>query len=462
MSALVCPVDGTRLVQTASTNGQGDPIHRWECPLGDWAGPWYAGIDADDVHALPELGRATQFDGKVGSSSGGVDPVSIKDGTNPARKLTIDASGQIGINNFPAAGLTDTQLRATPVPVSGTVTASGPLTDTQLRASAVPVSGTFFQSTQPVSLATNTPDVTDRAARLLGHVTVDAAPTTVVTGPLTDTQLRASAVPVSSTQLPVALAAGGGLKVEGIVGGVAQPVSLATNTPDVTDRAARLLGHVTVDSAPTTAVTGPLTDTQLRASAVPVSGTFFQATQPVSGTVTADTELPAAAALADATANPTTSIVAAANEVFNGTTWDRLKSASAANLAATSGVGVAVVAPPGQWTVVSFPATATQASAVKAAGAAGVRHVCTGLSFALSQPATALAFQGFVQILDGAAVIWKCAFSSGAGTAINGQSINITGLNLVGTAATSMTAQFGTAGGLATQQSAVLIGYDIT
>ncbi len=32
-------------------------------------------------------------------------------------------------------------------------------------------------------------------------------------------------------------------------------------------------------------VSGPLTDTQLRASAVPVSGTFFQATQPVSGTL---------------------------------------------------------------------------------------------------------------------------------------------------------------------------------
>lgn len=31
-------------------------------------------------------------------------------------------------------------------------------------------------------------------------------------------------------------------------------------------------------------VTGPLTDTQLRATAVPVSGTFWQATQPVSGT----------------------------------------------------------------------------------------------------------------------------------------------------------------------------------
>jgi hypothetical protein len=46
---------------------------------------------------------------------------------------------------------------------------SGPLTDTELRASAVPVSGTFWQATQPVS------------------------------GPLTDTQLRATAVPVSGT-----------------------------------------------------------------------------------------------------------------------------------------------------------------------------------------------------------------------------------------------------------------------
>ena len=36
--------------------------------------------------------------------------------------------------------LTDTQLRATPVPVSGTVTATGGLTDTQLRATPVPVS----------------------------------------------------------------------------------------------------------------------------------------------------------------------------------------------------------------------------------------------------------------------------------------------------------------------------------
>ena len=39
---------------------------------------------------------------------------------------------------------------------------------------------------------------------------------------------------------------------------------------------------VSIASMPSTPVTGPLTDAQLRASAVPVSGTFFQATQPVS------------------------------------------------------------------------------------------------------------------------------------------------------------------------------------
>jgi hypothetical protein len=63
--------------------------------------------------------------------------------------LPIDTTGQsINVGNFPATqpvsgtvtvanpGLTDTQLRATAVPVSG------PLTDAQLRATAVPISGT--------------------------------------------------------------------------------------------------------------------------------------------------------------------------------------------------------------------------------------------------------------------------------------------------------------------------------
>lgn len=45
----------------------------------------------------------------------------------------------------------------------------------------------------------------------------------------------------------------------------------------------------------------------------------------ISGTVTVDSEMPAAAALADATANPTTPLVGAAIALFNGTTWDRAR-----------------------------------------------------------------------------------------------------------------------------------------
>jgi len=85
---------------------------------------------------------------------------------------------QLRATPVPVSGpLTDTQLRAAAVPVSGSITVSGGdwLTDTQLRATAVPVSGTFFQITQPVS------------------------------GPLTDTQLRASSVPIDYAITTVAL-----------------------------------------------------------------------------------------------------------------------------------------------------------------------------------------------------------------------------------------------------------------
>jgi hypothetical protein len=140
-----------------------------------------------------------------------------------------------------------------PLPVSGSVSitgsaaVTGPLTDTQLRATAVPVSGTFWQATQPIS----------------GSVSITGTPT--VTGPLTDTQLRATAVPVSGTFWQAT-----------------QPVS----------------GSVSITG--TAAVSGPLTDTQLRATAVPVSGTFWQATQPVSA---ASLPLPSGAATS---ANQTT------------------------------------------------------------------------------------------------------------------------------------------------------------
>jgi hypothetical protein len=93
--------------------------------------------------------------------------------TVSSTRLLVDGSGVTqpvsiaSVPSHPVTGpLTNTELRATAVPVSGTVTANTgltPLTDTQLRATAV-----------PVSLA--------------------SVPSHAVTGPLTDTQLRATAV----------------------------------------------------------------------------------------------------------------------------------------------------------------------------------------------------------------------------------------------------------------------------
>ena len=52
----------------------------------------------------------------------------------------------------------------------------------------------------------------------------------------------------------------------------------------------------------------------------------------VTGTVTVDTELAAAAALADATANPTVTSVGTFLQGFNGTTWDRVRTANTGRL----------------------------------------------------------------------------------------------------------------------------------
>ena len=128
--------------------------------------------------------------------------------------------------------LTDGQLRATPVPVSGTVTANlGTVaglaldstvakdgTDITTPSPAMPaggvgirgwlsaiwtklnaslaVTGTFWQATQPVSLATNTPDVTDRAARLLGVV----ASVTTITNALPTGTNTIGAVNIAAAQ----------------------------------------------------------------------------------------------------------------------------------------------------------------------------------------------------------------------------------------------------------------------
>jgi len=99
---------------------------------------------------------------------------------NTTAPLSLDTSGNMRVNCVTGCGggggggdVNITQVGGNPV--TTTVPVSGPLTDTQLRATAVPVSG----------------PLTDTQLR------ATAVP---VSGPLTDTQLRASSFPVTVTQ----------------------------------------------------------------------------------------------------------------------------------------------------------------------------------------------------------------------------------------------------------------------
>lgn len=116
--------------------------------------------------------------------------------------------------------LTDAELRATALPVSGPVTdaqmratalpVSGPLTDGQLRATALPVSGT---------LALDAPT-------LAALETIQAN-----TGGLTDAELRASAVPVSAASLPLP----SGAATEATVAGLLTDAELRATPIEVED-----------------------------------------------------------------------------------------------------------------------------------------------------------------------------------------------------------------------------------
>lgn len=154
----------------------------------------------------------------------------------------------------------------------------------------------------------------------------------------------------------------------------------ASLTTDVSDRAARLLGHVTVDSA-----------------SLAVTGTFFQATQPVSAAALplpagASTEatlaalsakFPAAAALADAFANPSVTHHATENMLFNGTTWDRARGDT------TAGAKVALPGNKGISTVSAANATVTLT--IPAPGAGLFNYVTSIEIIALNPTITAIA-----------------------------------------------------------------------
>lgn len=273
--------------------------------------PVTATISNASIEISNDVGNPIPINGTVTANIGTTNGLALDSSVNSLLKPSSTLAAVTSITNtvLVKADTLVNQTNALKVdgsavtqPVSGSVTATISGTpNVNVTNASIPVTGTFFQATQPISIASSV----------------------AVTGPLTDTQLRAAAVPVSLTSttisnfpvtqavsastLPLpsgastsALQTTGNTSLSSIdtklpsgltvTAGKLQ-VQLPAGGSGLTDTELRA-SAVPVSMASTTitgsvAVTGPLTDTQLRASAVPVSlasttVTNFPATQAVS------------------------------------------------------------------------------------------------------------------------------------------------------------------------------------
>lgn len=139
--------------------------------------------------------------------------------------------------------------------------------------------------TMPVGAATSAKQDTGNAS--LSSIDTKLTAPLSVTGPATDAQLRATPLPVSGT---VAATQSGTWNVTNLSGTVSLPTGASTSALQTSGNASL----TSIDSKLTSplTVTGPLTDTQLRATAVPISGTVA-----VTGVATAANQTTANASL---------------------------------------------------------------------------------------------------------------------------------------------------------------------
>lgn len=168
---------------------------------------------------------------------------------------------------------------------------------------------------------------------------------------------------------------------------------------------------------------------------------------------------------ADGTANPTNLLgVGSFPSLYNGTTWDRARSASAANNIATTSLGAMYTVPLSTWSTTNSPAASAQATTSKAAGGGTVRHVATGVIGCFFGQATVTGpAAGIMQLRNGASgagtvlATWYFSIEATDETA-NIPCVTMTGLNITGSANTAMTLEF-TAGVTNAAQTVTLMGY---
>jgi hypothetical protein len=158
------------------------------------------------------------------------------------------------------------------------------------------------------------------------------------------------------------------------------------------------------------------------------------------------------------------SISQAAGIGFTGVTgtYDRYRVASATNVGATSSKGAQLATAPGEWTLNSEPAANTTATATRAAGGAGVRHVLTSVNASLIGVA-AIAAPISVVVRDGAtgvgAILWRDKlFTPAAGSR---DRLTISGLNIVGSVNTAITVEFTGGPGATNFEVLSATGYDV-
>ena len=347
-------------------------------------------IDAD-TSVLSAIDYATGADvASLAVVGGGTEPT--------AQRVTIasDSSGVLSIDDNGGSITVDGT-----VAVSGSVAVTGPLTDTQLRATAVPISGTVSAAqsgtwtVQPGNTANTTAWKVDGSAvtqPVSGTVSaaqsgswsvgVSAGSATIGSVNITDGTTKATVRELGTNDaLNVAITDGSGNQITTFGGGtqyteddaaVANPVGtaqslvrqdtpagIATADGDIVTQRGTNYGaaytQIVTSSGAFVDTFGAGTQYADGAARGSASGTLLMVDDGtniqsasgdssgrlnvnVNGTVTVDTELPTAASLADATGNPTTTSVGAEQMVFNGTTWDSARSAATTPTSTLTGI----------------------------------------------------------------------------------------------------------------------------
>lgn len=364
--------------------------------------------------------------------------------------LNVSLAANQSVNNAQVAGAA-TSTAASGVQKVGVVGNAGATVDGAPAATAptnaVQVGVQF--NTSPTTLTTGQMGAAQANSKgeLLTQVTDGTTNAGVIAG---TTALKTDLSSVAGTATGTAAA---GVQKVGVVGNTGAAIDAAGQ--NVTSPANEVLVGCQFNTTPTTVTTGNMSPCQIDST-----GHLLVGGSVASGSAVAGNPVPVAGVSggnaiylggflgsADAGTASAAVIQSMGHHAYNGTTWDRQRTASAANLALGNSTGAELVEYGPRVAVNSQPAVSTQATASVAAGGAGVRHVFDHVCFSGGSTTAPALTQLAINVRDGA---------TGAGTVLvsfqaivvgsTGQNVapycSPVGANILGTANTAMTAEW--------------------